>query len=88
MRSAVPMRKCVGCGESRPKQELLRIVMTPEGRVMIDRGGKANGRGAYLCDDPDCLARARKRNSLNRSFRKTVDSAIYTRMEQELTGHE
>ena len=82
------MRKCVGCGESRPKQELLRIVMTPEGRVMIDRGGKANGRGAYLCDDPDCLARARKRNSLNRSFRKTVDSAIYTRMEQELTGHE
>ena len=82
------MRKCVGCGESRPKQELLRIVMTPEGTVMIDRSGKANGRGAYLCDDPDCLMRARKRNSLNRSFRKAVDPAIFTKLEQELTGHE
>ena len=87
MKGAVPMRKCVGCGESRPKQALLRIVMTPEGGVSIDRSGKVNGRGAYLCDNAACLAQARKRNSLNRSFRKTVDAAIYGRLELELTGH-
>lgn len=81
------MRKCVGCGESRPKQELLRIVMTPEGTVMIDHSGKANGRGAYLCDNPVCLEQARRRNSFHRSFRKAVEPAIYGQLEQELTGH-
>ena len=87
MKGSIPMRKCVGCGVSRPKQELLRIVMTAEGAAMLDRSGKANGRGAYLCDDRACLAQARKRNSFSRSFRKTVDAAVLEQLEHELTEH-
>ena len=58
----IPMRQCVGCGEMKEKKSLIRVIRTPDGTILLDRTGRANGRGAYLCDDPACLAAARKRS--------------------------
>lgn len=49
------MRKCLGCGENKAKKDLLRIVKNKEGEIFIDASGKANGRGAYICYDSECL---------------------------------
>lgn len=81
MPKKIPMRQCVGCGEMKEKKTLIRIIRTPEGRIILDRTGRANGRGAYICDDPACLAAARKRKSLNRAFKMQVPEEVY----EELT---
>ncbi len=64
----MPLRKCVGCGEQKPKRELIRIVRSPEGEVSLDRTGKAPGRGAYICDQEACLLRAIKTNAIQRAL--------------------
>ena len=51
MQKKIPTRKCVGCGEMKEKKELIRIVRTPEGEILLDATGKANGRGAYICNN-------------------------------------
>ena len=71
------MRMCVGCREMKPKKELLRVVRTPEGEVMIDLTGKKAGRGAYICPSSACLNRARKQRQLERAFECAVDAAAY-----------
>ena len=81
MPKKIPMRQCVGCGEMKEKKSLIRIIRTPEGRILLDRTGRANGRGAYICDDPACLAAARKKKSLNRAFKMQVSEEIW----EELT---
>ncbi|MBQ1923359.1 MAG: YlxR family protein [Lachnospiraceae bacterium] len=81
MPKKIPMRQCVGCGEMKEKKTLIRIIRTPEGRILLDRTGRANGRGAYICDDPACLAAARKKKSLNRAFKMQVSEEIW----EELT---
>lgn len=70
-------RTCVGCGEESPKRTLLRVVRSPEGEVRYDRTGKANGRGAYLCADPACIAAAKKRKSLSRALKAEVPESVY-----------
>lgn len=60
----IPMRMCVGCREMKPKRELIRVVRSPEGAVSMDTTGKKPGRGAYLCRDAACLARALKQKQL------------------------
>ena len=77
----IPMRMCVGCREMRPKKELLRVVHTPEGEVLIDPTGKKSGRGAYICASSGCLARARKQRQLERAFDCAVDAAAYDGLE-------
>ncbi len=79
-----PERQCIGCQEKKEKKELIRIVKTPEGEIVLDRTGKKNGRGAYLCDRPDCLQRARKSHALNRSFHIDVANEIYDELERQL----
>lgn len=59
----VPMRKCVGCFEMKPKKELVRVVRSPEGEISLDSTSRKPGRGAYVCPDPECLAKARKKSS-------------------------
>ena len=54
-----PVRKCTGCGEHFPKKELVRILRTPEGEIVIDEGGKKSGRGAYICKKAECLKKAK-----------------------------
>ena len=77
----VPMRMCVGCREMKPKKELLRVVRTPEGEVLIDPTGKKSGRGAYICASSACLAKARKQKQLERAFECAVDAAAYEALE-------
>jgi len=80
-----PMRKCLGCNEMRPKRDLIRVVRSPEGVISLDKTGKANGRGAYVCPDPECLKKCAKRKSLARAFKCAVASEIYEQLEEELT---
>ena len=81
----IPMRKCVGCGESKPKRELLRVVSPKEAEIFLDLTGKAAGRGAYVCADPACLAKARKARRLERAFERPIPPEVYDMLEKELT---
>ena len=75
---------CVGCGEMFDKRELIRVVKSPEGDISIDLTGKKNGRGAYICNNPECLKKAKKRKSLVRAFSVKIDDEIYSKMEEEI----
>lgn len=83
----IPMRRCVGCMTSKPKNELVRIVAY-EGEVTLDPSGKAKGRGVYVCPDGACIARAFKTKALGRSLGQTIAPEVLTRLEEELSGHE
>ena len=80
----VPMRKCVGCNEMKPKKELVRVLRQVDGEVIIDTTGKANGRGAYLCKDEACLARAVKTKALERSLKSPISPEVFERLREEL----
>ena len=79
----IPRRQCVGCRESKEKKQLIRIVKNDQ-EITIDRTGKKNGRGAYLCDNLECLVKARKNRGLNRAFRMEVDESVYEELERQL----
>lgn len=79
-----PARQCIGCRESRDKKELIRVVKTPEGSIELDRTGRLNGRGAYLCEKEECFRKARKSNALSRSFKMAVPEEIYDELERQL----
>ncbi len=78
----IPIRTCIGCGESKPKKELIRIVREPDGNICVDATGKKNGRGAYICRNPECLKKARKSKKLERSLSVQIPEAVY----EELLG--
>lgn len=80
----VPMRSCVGCFESKPKRELVRIVRSPEGEISLDPVGKKPGRGAYICPDPECLKKAKKGKKLEKSLETAVGDEVYEALEREL----
>ena len=84
----VPLRKCTGCGEMKPKKELVRVVKTPEGEISLDPTGKMNGRGAYLRKDPQCLRKAQKSKRIEKALSCTVPDEIYNKLEQELISSE
>ena len=65
----LPQRTCVSCGSTTDKRELIRIVRTPEGRVLLDQTGKMSGRGAYLCHDPKCWEQGIGKGRLERSLK-------------------
>ncbi len=80
----IPMRQCMGCNEHKPKNELLRVLKTPEGEILLDFTGKKNGRGAYICHDARCLARARKSGRIARSLGVEISEELYDSMEAQL----
>ena len=80
----IPMRQCLGCREMKPKADLIRIVRSPEGSVSMDLKGRAQGRGAYLCRNVDCLKRAIKGRALERVFSVKIDNAIAEALQQEM----
>ena len=80
----IPQRQCVGCREMKDKKSLLRVVKSPEGTVSLDFGGKMNGRGAYLCPNPECLKKALRSKALDRSLEVTIPEEVYTRLEKEM----
>lgn len=79
----VPTRTCMGCGESSDKRAFIRIVRTPDGHVEIDPTGKANGRGAYLCANPDCFETARKRRRVDSALRVRLEEDDYARLRRD-----
>ncbi len=80
----IPNRQCTGCGEFRPKKELIRVIHTPEGEIVLDETGKKNGRGAYICRNAECLRLARKKKGLEKSLKCAIPDGIYDSLEKEL----
>jgi len=80
----IPMRKCVGCGEMKPKKELMRVLRTEENDFVLDTTGKKNGRGAYLCPSKECFDKAVKNKGLERSFKQAIPAEVYERLEKEM----
>lgn len=83
-----PLRMCTGCGEMKPKQELVRVVKSPEGEISLDLTGRKPGRGAYVCRNVECLKAARKARRFEKAFSCRIPDEIYNRMEEELLGNE
>ena len=84
----VPLRKCTGCGEMKPKKDLVRVVKSPEGEVSLDLTGRKPGRGAYVCPRVDCLRLARKARRLEKAFSCPIPAEVYDRMEEEFEASE
>lgn len=80
----VPQRKCVGCGEMVGKKGAVRVVRDKDGNFSVDPTGKKNGRGAYICNDKNCLELAKKGKKLERSFKCQVPQSIYEELEMEI----
>lgn len=95
----IPLRKCTGCGEMKPKLELVRVVKAPDvkdeqgevvrqGEVSLDLTGKKPGRGAYVCKSAECLEKAIKAKRLERAFSCKIPEEIYTAMSREMRENE
>ena len=84
----IPLRKCTGCGEMKPKKELIRVLKTTETEIVLDKTGKKNGRGAYLCNSLECFNKARKTKGLERSLQIKIPDEIYEPLEKELSAGE
>ena len=95
----IPMRKCTGCGEMKPKKELVRVVKAPDkkdddgnvisqGEVSLDLTGKKPGRGAYVCKSTDCLKLARKARRFERAFSCKIPEEVFDAREKELSQGE
>lgn len=80
----IPMRRCLGCNEHKPKAELLRVVRDPEGNISLDFKGKKSGRGAYICRDVKCLKKARKSHRIEKDLECVIPDEVYDAMEQEM----
>lgn len=88
MSKKIPMRQCVGCGDMKGKKEMMRVLKTTEGPIVLDVTGKKNGRGAYLCKQADCLKMARKNKGLERSFKMSIPDEVYDSLEKEFDNCE
>lgn len=80
---SVPLRTCIVCKKMQPKKELLRVIHTKEGETFIDFTGRANGRGAYICDSPECILTCIKKRMLNRAFKTDISTDIYEQIQAE-----
>ena len=78
----IPMRKCVGCGEMKPKRELIRVVRCVDGEIRLDKTGRLNGRGAYICGDVQCFAKCRKQKRMDKAFGCAVPDEVYAQLER------
>ena len=84
----IPMRMCLGCGEMRPKRELIRVVKSKEGDISLDLTGKKSGRGAYICKSVECFEKARKARRFEKAFSCRISDEVYDNMKGELEENE
>ena len=84
MQKKIPQRQCMGCRERKAKRDMIRVVRTTEGSVMLDFSGKLNGRGAYVCPNPECLKKAQKSKALDRCLEVTIPQEVYDRLAREM----
>ncbi len=82
----LPLRMCVSCRELKDKKSMLRIVKNAEGKIFIDFSSKASGRGAYICDNAECVKRLKAKRLLNKTFSCNVDDSVYASVEEEYFG--
>ncbi len=80
----MPLRRCAGCNEQKSKKEFVRVIRTPEGEILLDESGKANGRGVYLCPKKSCLQKARKAKRLERNLKMAIPDEIWVQLEEKL----
>lgn len=80
----MPMRQCVGCQEMKNKKEMIRVIRTNEEEFLLDATGKKNGRGAYICPNPECLKKAVRNKGLERSFKQAIPKEVYEALEKEM----
>ena len=88
MEKKVPLRKCLGCMSSFPKKDLVRVLKTPEGTVVIDLSGKKSGRGAYICKNSICLKKALKAKRIQSNLEIDIPDEVITELEKELLANE
>lgn len=86
MQKKIPQRQCMGCRERKAKREMIRVVRMTDGNVSLDFSGKLNGRGAYICPNPECLKKAQKARSLERSLEVPIPEEVYNRLAAEMEG--
>ena len=86
MQKKIPPRQCMGCRERKNKRDMIRVVRQTDGTVSLDFSGKLNGRGAYVCPDPECLRKCRKTRSLDRCLEVTIPEEVYERLTREMEG--
>ena len=84
MQKKIPQRQCMGCRERKNKRDMIRVVRQTDGTVSLDFSGKLNGRGAYVCPDPECLKKCRKTRSLDRCLEVTIPEEVYERLTREM----
>ena len=84
MQKSIPQRMCSGCKARKEKSGLIRVVRDPQGVISLDRTGKKNGRGAYVCNDVACLKSARKARRLERALKSAIPEDVYRTLEEEL----
>ena len=84
MQKKIPQRQCMGCRERKAKREMIRVVRGTDGNVSLDFGGKMNGRGAYICPNPECLTKARRSKALERSLEVEIPAEVYERLTREI----
>ena len=82
----IPMRTCAECRQNKPKAELLRVVRTPDGSVLVDSVGKVSGRGTYICADENCLKQSIKTKALARALETEIPEEVYKALEKEING--
>lgn len=85
MAKKIPLRMCTGCGEMKPKKEMIRVLKTPEDDIVIDSTGKKNGRGAYICCSLFCLQKAIRTKGLERSLKVGIPKELVETLEKEMT---
>ena len=79
------MRTCIACKTAKPKKELIRVVKFNE-EISLDKTGKLNGRGAYVCNDEQCIAKLKKQKLLNRAFSCQVEDSVYDKIMEDFLG--
>jgi len=77
---SIPLRTCMGCNEKKPKKELVRIVKNKDGEIFMDKTGKAEGRGAYICDSLECLEKVVKSKRLERVLESSISEEVYNNL--------
>lgn len=80
----IPTRRCTGCNEHFPKSELIRVLRTPDGEIVLDSTGKKSGRGAYICKNAACFKKARKAKRLDTSLECVIPDSVYEALEENL----
>lgn len=82
----IPKRTCIGCNEIKNKKDLIRVVKNKNGEIFVDKTGKANGRGAYICNNIECIEKAIKTKRLERTFEVAIESQVYENLRGEMLG--